>query len=43
MNCPDAKGTETNRKKPDIPLIDASAFKKAAKEVEGGDQDKLPF
>jgi len=30
-------------KKPDIPLVDASAFKKAAKEVEGGDQDKLPF
>ena len=30
-------------KQPNIPLVDPSAFKKAAKEIEGGDQDKLPF
>jgi DNA modification methylase len=29
-------------KKPNIPLVE-SGFKAAAKEVEGGDQDKLPF
>jgi site-specific DNA-methyltransferase (adenine-specific) len=30
-------------KQPKIPLVDASAFKKAVKEIEGGDQDDLPF
>jgi site-specific DNA-methyltransferase (adenine-specific) len=30
-------------KQPNIPLVDSAAFKKAPKEVEGGDQDKLPF
>jgi site-specific DNA-methyltransferase (adenine-specific) len=30
-------------KKPNIPLVDSSSFKKAAREDEGGDQDKLPF
>ena len=30
-------------KQPNIPLIDASAFKKATKEIEGGEQNELPF
>jgi site-specific DNA-methyltransferase (adenine-specific) len=30
-------------KQPDIPLVDSASFKKAAKESEGGEQDKLPF
>jgi len=30
-------------KKPNIPLVDTASFKKAPKEIEGGDQDKLPF
>jgi site-specific DNA-methyltransferase (adenine-specific) len=32
-----------NGKQPQIPLIDPGAFKRAAKEKEGGEQDKLPF
>jgi hypothetical protein len=30
-------------KEPNIPLVDSAAFKKAPREDEGGDQDKLPF
>ncbi|MGD1091799.1 MAG: DNA methyltransferase [Bryobacteraceae bacterium] len=30
-------------KQPNIPLVDSASFKKAAKEIEGGEQDKLPF
>jgi DNA modification methylase len=30
-------------KRPNIPLVDSASFKKAPKEDEGGDQDKLPF
>jgi site-specific DNA-methyltransferase (adenine-specific) len=30
-------------KQPNIPLVDSASFKKAARESEGGDQDKLPF
>jgi hypothetical protein len=30
-------------KQPNIPLVDSASFKKAPKETEGGDQDKLPF
>ncbi|HEV2200161.1 MAG TPA: DNA methyltransferase [Bryobacteraceae bacterium] len=30
-------------KQPKIPLVDSAAFKKAPKEIEGGDQDELPF
>jgi site-specific DNA-methyltransferase (adenine-specific) len=30
-------------KQPQIPLIDPGASKRAAKEKEGGEQDKLPF
>jgi site-specific DNA-methyltransferase (adenine-specific) len=30
-------------KKPSIPLVDSGAFKKAARESEGGSQDELPF
>jgi hypothetical protein len=30
-------------KQPNIPLVDSASFRKAAKEVEGGEQDKLPF
>jgi DNA modification methylase len=30
-------------KQPKIPLIDPASFKKAQKEIEGGQQDKLPF
>ncbi len=30
-------------KQPNIPLVDSAAFKKAPKEAEGGEQDKLPF
>jgi site-specific DNA-methyltransferase (adenine-specific) len=32
-----------NGKQPNIPLVDSAAFKKAPKEIEGGEQDKLPF
>ncbi len=30
-------------KQPKIPLVDSASFKKAARESEGGEQDKLPF
>lgn len=30
-------------KQPRIPLVDSASFKKAARESEGGEQDKLPF
>ena len=30
-------------KQPNIPLVDSASFKKAPKEAEGGEQDKLPF
>ena len=30
-------------KRPNIPLVDASAFKKAPREMEGGEQEKLRF
>lgn len=30
-------------KQPKIPLVDSASFKKATKEIEGGEQDKLPF
>jgi hypothetical protein len=30
-------------KQPNVPLVDSAAFKKAPKEIEGGEQDKLPF
>ena len=30
-------------KQPNIPLVDSASFKKAAKEMEGGEQDDLPF
>jgi hypothetical protein len=30
-------------KQPNIPLVDSASFKKAPKEIEGGDQDRLPF
>jgi adenine specific DNA methylase Mod len=30
-------------KQPNIPLVDSASFKKAAKEIEGGEQNKLPF
>lgn len=30
-------------KQPNIPLVDSATFKKAPKEAEGGEQDKLPF
>ena len=30
-------------KQPNIPLVDSASFKKAARESEGGEQDKLPF
>ena len=30
-------------KQPKLPWVDTQAFKKAAKEVEGGEQDLLPF
>jgi len=30
-------------KQPKIPLVDPAAFKRAAKEIEGGEQDELPF
>jgi len=30
-------------KQPNIPLVDSATFKKAPKEVEGGDQENLPF
>ena len=30
-------------RQPNIPLVDSAAFKKAPKEIEGGEQDKLPF
>jgi site-specific DNA-methyltransferase (adenine-specific) len=30
-------------KQPNIPLVDSASFKKAPKEAEGGDQDRLPF
>ena len=30
-------------KQPKIPLADASAFKKAVKDIDGRDQDELPF
>jgi hypothetical protein len=32
-----------NGKRPDMPLTDPAAFKRAAKEIEGGEQDSLPF
>lgn len=30
-------------KQPNIPLVDSTSFKKAAREIEGGNQDELPF
>ncbi len=30
-------------KQPNIPLVDSASFKKAPKEIEGGEQDNLPF
>lgn len=30
-------------KQPNIPLVDSTSFRKAPKETEGGDQNKLPF
>jgi site-specific DNA-methyltransferase (adenine-specific) len=32
-----------NGKQPNIPLVDSASFKKAPKEIEGGEQDDLPF